>query len=68
MVRGAHQHEILVAQVFNLCTRTGKMPVTPETFQDSHSRAVGPPVKHKKIGGAGFPACAGDSRGRRSYI
>jgi hypothetical protein len=22
-----------VAQVFNLCTRTGKMPVPPKTFQ-----------------------------------
>jgi hypothetical protein len=25
----------LVAQVFNLCTRTGKMPVPPKTFRNS---------------------------------
>jgi hypothetical protein len=35
-----------VAQVFNLCTRTGKIPVPPKTFQ----------VRDKKKGrGCGLP-------------
>jgi hypothetical protein len=36
--------------------------------QVSPSWAYGPPVKHEKIGSAGFPACAGDSRGRLSSM
>jgi hypothetical protein len=37
---GRTLHETLVAQVFNLCTRTGKMPVPPKTFQDSGAKAM----------------------------
>jgi hypothetical protein len=31
-----NHEKILVAQVFNLCTRTGKIPVPPKTFWNSN--------------------------------
>ncbi|MFZ3138011.1 MAG: hypothetical protein WA126_11550 [Thermodesulfovibrionales bacterium] len=48
---------------FQPVRRTGKMPVPPRTFQDSYSWAFGPPIKHEKKGGTGFPACAGTAGG-----
>src|SRR5665647_1362104 len=46
---------------FHPVRRTGKMPVPPRTFQDSHSWDFGPPVNHEKLlltGGTAFPGCA----------
>jgi hypothetical protein len=51
----------MVAQAFNLCACTGKMPVPPKTFQDNPSWVLGPPVRPEKlvlIGGTAFPGCA----------